>query len=425
MAFPTTEAGLRALDARCSDLTSADYRRTVSQLKEQTREMQLHVLLLTVILDLAHVCRCLLAAGLPPSSLLKATLPQHNDLSAVVVAARQGSAGVLKVLLEGGAAHTVGVDGSTMPLYLAAGQGHVRCVQILLDAGADPDTPDSLGNTPLIIAGVFNRWEAFAALLPVSDIERTTLEGTTVLHVCVADASLECFKLLLPLVRDVDERTVKGEDGSPTERAFGRSALHIASQKGQHQMAKALLKRGADRMARDQQQSTPLHQAALHGHLSCIVRLLEKPCPMTAAEVNAPARGGITALHCAAQGGFEKGCGVLIQAGARLDVTNSDGHTPLMFAQHFHPDNTALLALLSGAGPAQPPGTVCDHCGKTPEQASVNILKACGNCHAARYCGADCAAAAWPGHKAACRARKAEVEARTKPRIVGGPAESE
>ena len=116
---------------------------------------------------------------------------------------------------------------------------------------------------------------------------------------------------------------------------------------------------------------------------------------------------------------------MLIQAGARLDAETEGGPTPLVLAQEAHPGNAALLALLSGAGPAQPPGTVCDHCGKTPEQASVNILKACGNCHAARYCGADCAAIAWPGHKKACRARKAEVEAQTKPRIVGGPAESE
>ena len=81
-----------------------------------------------------------------------------------------------------------------------------------------------------------------------------------------------------------------------------------------------------------------------------------------------------------------------------------------MAAQQCHPTNAALLALLSGAGPAQLPGTVCDHCGKTAEQASVDTLKGCTQCHAARYCDAACQTSAWPGYKAACKARKAERE---------------
>ena len=56
------------------------------------------------------------------------------------------------------------------------------------------------------------------------------------------------------------------------------------------------------------------------------------------------------------------------------------------------------------------PGTVCDHCGRTAEQASISAFKACGDCHGTRFCNAACSAAAWPAHKAACRAKKAERE---------------
>ena len=52
-----------------------------------------------------------------------------------------------------------------------------------------------------------------------------------------------------------------------------------------------------------------------------------------------------------------------------------------MYARQLNPDNAALHALLSGRGPANPPGIVCDHCGKTMEQAGVRIFKACGDCH--------------------------------------------
>ena len=92
-----------------------------------------------------------------------------------------------------------------------------------------------------------------------------------------------------------------------------------------------------------------------------------------------------------------------------------------MDAQQKHPANAALHALLSGAGPAQLPGTVCDHCGKTPAEAAISCFKACGHCHDARYCDAACQQAAWPGHKAACRARKAEREEKSKMKGVAPP----
>ena len=112
---------------------------------------------------------------------------------------------------------------------------------------------------------------------------------------------------------------------------------------------------------------------------------------------------------------------MLLEAGARLDAKTTAGNTPLEHAQHWHPTNAALLALLSGAGPANPPSTVCDHCGKTAAQASVNSLKGCSECHAVRYCGAACGAAAWKGHKKACRARAREREEKAKPIIIKPP----
>ena len=122
---------------------------------------------------------------------------------------------------------------------------------------------------------------------------------------------------------------------------------------------------------------------------------------------------GASSLLLAIDKGDEKICGVLVQAGARLDVKFHRDVTPLIYAQRFHPDNAALLALLAGAGgPA--PGTVCDHCGKTMDDAGVTAFKACGDCHNARYCNATCSAVAWPRHKKACREKKAEREKLTK-----------
>jgi hypothetical protein len=154
--------------------------------------------------------------------------------------------------------------------------------------------------------------------------------------------------------------------------------------------------------------------------LSCVVMLVGRPgkVRMTPGEVDAGAVMGSTALHYAALTGFDQICGMLIGAGARLDAKTSDGDTPLMVARTCHPTNAALLALLSGDAEAQPLGLVCDHCGKTAEQASVRSLKDCGKCYAVRYCGKKCQLAAWPGHKEACKARVEEREERMRVETV-------
>ena len=136
---------------------------------------------------------------------------------------------------------------------------------------------------------------------------------------------------------------------------------------------------------------------------------------LTPDEVNAADENGWTPLHYAAFPGHSQICGKLLAAGARLDAVTSDGATPLMLAQQEHPANTALLDLLAGRGPAHPPGTVCDGCGRPETEVR---LRTCDGCLVARYCGNACAKAAWPAHKAECRRLQAAREERTTPEII-------
>jgi len=251
------------------------------------------------------------------------------------------------------------------------------------------------------------------ALLPVTDLSITQQRGLNALHLSITTGNDECFELLLPLSGDVDVRTVQGirADGSP-DLPFNMTPLHLTCSFGQHEMAKELLRCGALRTARDSLQKTPLHHAARDGHLSCVAMLLGKhgSYKLTPDEVNSANVDGWTPLHAAAFYGHSQICGKLLAAGARLDAVSSRGSTPLMLAQQEHPANTVLLDLLVGRGPAHPPGTVCDGCGRAETEVR---LCTCDGCLLARYCGNACAKAAWPAHKAECKRLQAAREARS------------
>ena len=80
--------------------------------------------------------------------------------------------------------------------------------------------------------------------------------------------------------------------------------------------------------ARDDHDNTPLHQAAVHGHLEVCKTLLATE-PALAKAVN---NGRNSALHLAAWAGFDEVCRLLLSAGADVNARGGDGFTPLHFA---------------------------------------------------------------------------------------------
>jgi len=345
-------------------------------------------------------------------------LTDEKGMTAAHHAAAAGHTTCLRQLLDAGAIVDAGDDAAYTALHLAAQEGHAECCSLLLAKGSDANARTAdFGATALVKSISFRHKACVRVLLPASDLSISNVQGRTAFHVSICTGNLECFELLLPLISDVDVRTVAGvnADGSLTPSSV--TPLHFACSFGQERMVRALLHRGASRTARDGTQRTPLHAASLPGHLGCVRQLLGKPgaYKLTPDEVNAATVTGWTSLHYAARFGHTKICGMLCAGGARLDAVTRAGHTPLMVAQRKHPSNTALIDLLAGRGPAHPPGTVCDQCGR-PE--SEVLLSYWTGCLVSRFCGNACAVAAWPAHRAECQRIQAARERRTQPNVT-------
>ena len=77
----------------------------------------------------------------------------HGGMTALLHAAREGHAGTVRALLEGGADINQASGGDhTSPMLIAMINGHFDLAMEMFEAGADPELPSAAGTTPLFAA---------------------------------------------------------------------------------------------------------------------------------------------------------------------------------------------------------------------------------------------------------------------------------
>ena len=217
----------------------------------------------------------------------------------VYQAARDGSSNLTDLLkrLKPGqsktALETKTKDGSQFatPLIIAARNGHLNSVKILLRYGADIQARGTL------------------------NIEDDVIEGCTPLWAAAATGYLDVVKLLIEQNADVDGRISNG--GTP---------LKAAAYDGYLDTVRCLVESGADVNARNYYENTPLDVACYRGHLSVVTYLINK-----GTFVDQRYKGGDTALHSAVQGSHLEIVSQLLALGAS-QLTNNQGLTPLLYA---------------------------------------------------------------------------------------------
>ncbi|XP_014234445.2 ankyrin-1-like [Trichogramma pretiosum] len=357
--------------------------------------------------------------------------------------------------------HTVS-ETDDSPLELALENGHKKVAERLLRNGADPNLANRWGFTPLhILNKRHGNSDLVKMFFDVNDELNQTLRvdalndlGEAPLHLALFYGNLTMFRLLLE--HDADPNLSNGEASTPlhlislyghyclgeilfrinerkyregktslvrvdAQNEYDNTALHYALRRGKKDIARLLLRNGADpnlanregltplriiinfhedysadlanillntskevnRLVQvdepDRSGNIPLYYALQRGNIHMIRWLLKNgACPV---EVNKPDRSGNTLLHYALQRGNVWIIEELLRSGAGPNSANKTSLTPLHFIINFNDSNSEKLAniLLEASGrPLQVDKP--DQWGNTPlhhasQRGNVSMMK--------------------------------------------------
>ena len=233
---------------------------------------------------------------------------------------------VCQVLIDAGAdIETKDICGLS-PLHWACRSGVLDVVKVLLKAGAGVCVTDVEGSTCLFYAAQHGHTETVRYLvgLPEVDVNHKG-ERATAVHVAAIANHADVMEVLIDAGADIETKDVSAYN----------SPLHVASQRGNLRVVKVLLKAGAGVHVTDNEGDTCLTLAAGFGHTETVRTLLCMP----EVDVNQSNDRSYTSLHLAVSRKhyqmFQKHSAVmqvLIDAGADVEAKDDMGCSPLHFA---------------------------------------------------------------------------------------------
>ena len=152
----------------------------------------------------ARNARC--AASPREAAQFAATLrhaPHAEKENWLVNSAIYNHAALVRLMLADGLSPNTNKDGQSL-MYTAAGHGSTDVLRLLMEAGADANSGDDLGNTPLQ-ATIHAKSACARELIPHTDLRIFSADGNNALHHSIICNQPEIFKLLLPhFADDVD-----------------------------------------------------------------------------------------------------------------------------------------------------------------------------------------------------------------------------
>ncbi len=244
--------------------------------------------------------------------------------------------------------------GGSTALLFAARSGDVESARLLVEAGApvNDELPD--GTPALTLAAYSGQGGVATLLLEKGADPNAAAVGYTALHAAVLRRDLELVRTLLRFKANPDARMAKGTPMRRTSQDFdlpavliGATPFALAAKFLEAEMARELAGARADMRLGLPDGSTPLMLAlgvsvvnnADRRGLSILdggviegedqVLTTVEAIVALGADLNAVNRGGDSALHVAAQRGYDRAIRFLAEEGAALNSRNARGLTPL------------------------------------------------------------------------------------------------
>lgn len=245
----------------------------------------------------------------------RADFVSDAGVTPLVAASMNGHTGVVRALLNDGATRSGGGGSGwddaalALPLSVAVAHGHAAVVSLLIEHGADANTPsDDTGDNDTIGDG---------GALPVT--------------VAAVNGHVDVVKVLLR-----EDVAVEWTDDEAA-----RVIVFAAVESGLEHIVAEYLDQGGDPDARNRDSVSLLHIACATGHAAVVTVLLARGAAVDLLDV----AGGVTPLMIAAQDGDVEIVATLLDHGASPNVVEpSQGVTPLLIAaQNGHADIVELL----------------------------------------------------------------------------------
>lgn len=286
-----------------------------------------------------NVCKLLVKSGCEPYA------TNNKGETPLLAAASRGHTDVCKFLINRGAeVNSIACSNGLVlsPLHLAAWGGHTETCKFLLEHGAKPliNYIGNGGNSPLYHATACNKVETVKLLLKYGAKIDIPDMHNTVINVAVGTENQELLQLLLDNGANVNAKN-----------NCGFSALHVACTQGILDCCRKLIECGANVNDITQDKETPLTLAATRWCLSRSSNYLAICEELLAhgAKVNVKNDKGNSPLHQATWCGQEKIADLLLSHGAVIEDKNKNGETPLCLATQRNNREVCKLLIKQGA----------------------------------------------------------------------------
>ncbi|HEY2906322.1 MAG TPA: ankyrin repeat domain-containing protein [Vicinamibacterales bacterium] len=297
--------------------------------------------------------------------------------TALMWAAARDHAAVVQALVAAGADVRARSKGGFSAFLFAARGGHIDAAKALLGAGADVNETAPDGTSALVVAVVNGHFELAKNLLEAGADPNADKQGWTALHQIswvrrpntgqnspgpVPDGTVSSLDLIRELAAygaDLDARETKEPKDSyrSAMNRIGATPFLLAAKAVDLDMMRVLVELGADPLLATEDGTTPLMVAGGVGIYAvgdspgtadeadrAVAMCLELGGDATAVDAN-----GETALHGAALRGANGAVKLLVDAGARLDLKNKKGWTPLRIADGVSYNGTTKRMLHTAA----------------------------------------------------------------------------